>query len=128
MFPHAYRVGVVEGIHGLGSRPVHLGHVHTGRSASARKLNRGLVPPILVAVHHRERDLATRRITRRRRIEQREGAQICEQVTQGKMPLGSYTLLHRQANLSDPDKKILCDWTETTRKSLAASPTTAPSR
>ena len=54
--------------------------------------------------------------------------EICEQVTSGKMPLQTYTLLHPQANLSDPDKKILCDWTETARKSLAANATATPGR
>jgi hypothetical protein len=62
------------------------------------------------------------------RRKDRKLKEICEQVTKGKMPLASYTLLHRQANLSDSDKQVLCTWAEATRKSLAASATTAPGR
>ena len=35
---------------------------------------------------------------------------ICEQVTDGEMPLSSYTPLHAGSKLSDADVKILCDW------------------
>jgi hypothetical protein len=66
------------------------------------------------------------RYTARRK--DRKLKEICEQATQGKMPLASYTLLHPQANLSDRDKKMLCDWTEAERKSLAASAATVPGR
>jgi hypothetical protein len=62
------------------------------------------------------------------RRKDRKLKEICEQVTKGKMPLGTYTFLHPQSNLSDPDKKILCDWTATARKSLAANAPAAPSR
>lgn len=37
---------------------------------------------------------------------------ICEQVQAEEMPLRSYLLIHRKAQLSEEDKKILCDWTE----------------
>lgn len=37
--------------------------------------------------------------------------EICEEVTAGTMPLPSYTWIHRDAVLSDTEKKALCDWT-----------------
>ena len=36
--------------------------------------------------------------------------EICEQVTSGEMPLPSYLWIHRDAPLSESDKKALCDW------------------
>ena len=35
---------------------------------------------------------------------------ICEETRQGSMPVGSYTLLHRDARLSDADVAALCSW------------------
>ena len=57
------------------------------------------------------------RYTARRK--DRKLKEICEQVTSGKMPLETYTLLHPQARLSDLDRKALCDWSETARKNMA---------
>ena len=57
------------------------------------------------------------RYTARRK--DRKLKEICEQVTRGKMPLETYTLLHPQARLSDLDRKALCDWSETARKNMA---------
>lgn len=37
--------------------------------------------------------------------------EICEEVTEGKMPLPSYTWIHREAVLTETEKKALCDWT-----------------
>ena len=37
--------------------------------------------------------------------------EICEEVSEGKMPLPSYTWIHREAVLTDTEKKALCDWT-----------------
>ena len=34
----------------------------------------------------------------------------CKEVKKGRMPLGQYLLLHDEAKLTDPDKKLLCDW------------------
>ncbi len=42
--------------------------------------------------------------------------EICEQVQQGEMPPSPYLLIHRDARLSEPDKKLLCDWTSAERK------------
>lgn len=35
---------------------------------------------------------------------------ICEEVTEGGMPLRSYALVHRDARLSEADVKTVCDW------------------
>lgn len=43
---------------------------------------------------------------------------IGESINDGSMPLSSYTLIHRNANLSAEDKKMIVDWTETTKDSL----------
>jgi hypothetical protein len=36
-------------------------------------------------------------------------------VTQGWMPLSSYTPLHPGSKLSDADKKVICDWSTAER-------------
>ena len=36
--------------------------------------------------------------------------QLCELVTEGWMPLSSYTPLHPSAKLIEEDKKLLCNW------------------
>lgn len=41
--------------------------------------------------------------------------QLCELVTEGWMPLSSYTPLHPAAKLSDEDKKVLCEWASAER-------------
>ena len=45
--------------------------------------------------------------------------QICEQVSSGEMPLPSYLWIHRDARLSEEDKKILCDWADGEKARLA---------
>jgi len=45
--------------------------------------------------------------------------QICDEVSDGMMPLSSYLPMHPQARLSDQDKKTLCDWTEAERARLS---------
>jgi hypothetical protein len=37
---------------------------------------------------------------------------ICEQVSEGEMPMTSYALVHETARLSEDDKEVLCAWTE----------------
>ncbi|MBD0369731.1 MAG: heme-binding domain-containing protein [Pyrinomonadaceae bacterium] len=49
--------------------------------------------------------------------------EICEQVNRDEMPLKSYLVLHPSANLSDADKKAICDWTNQERARLAAQQT-----
>jgi len=45
--------------------------------------------------------------------------QMCDQVTDGAMPLSSYTPLHPGSTLSAEDKKTLCDWTDAERERLS---------
>ncbi len=47
----------------------------------------------------------------RRRAKKLE--EICEQVSSGEMPLPSYLWIHRDAILTETEKKALCDWTKT---------------
>jgi Haem-binding domain len=51
--------------------------------------------------------------------QERKLRQICDEVTDGQMPLSSYLPMHPSARLSEPDKKILCDWTEQERSRLS---------
>jgi hypothetical protein len=44
--------------------------------------------------------------------------EICEQVTSGEMPHNQYLWLHREAQLSAEDKKLLCDWAETEKSKI----------
>ena len=44
--------------------------------------------------------------------------QFCELVTEGWMPLSSYTPLHPNAKLSDEDKKVICEWAAAERARL----------
>ena len=46
---------------------------------------------------------------------------ICAQVRGGTMPLSSYALVHPETKLSPDEVKMICDWTENTRKQLAAT-------
>lgn len=39
-------------------------------------------------------------------------AAVCGDVQSGRMPLRMYTLLHPEANLSEGDKTLLCNWTK----------------
>jgi len=41
--------------------------------------------------------------------------EICEEVTDGTMPIESYTWIHRSAKLSAEDVKTLCDWANAER-------------
>jgi hypothetical protein len=44
--------------------------------------------------------------------------QMCDEVTDGGMPLPSYLPMHPKAKLSEQDKKSLCDWAEAERARL----------
>lgn len=44
--------------------------------------------------------------------------QLCKLITDGWMPLGSYTPLHPDAKLSDEDKKLICDWASKERERI----------
>jgi hypothetical protein len=41
--------------------------------------------------------------------------EICEQVSEGEMPLSSYLWIHRDAALTDADRGLLCDWAKAER-------------
>jgi hypothetical protein len=47
--------------------------------------------------------------------------QICDEVSDGGMPLSTYTPLHPGSKLSPADVKALCDWTEAERARLSAN-------
>jgi hypothetical protein len=44
--------------------------------------------------------------------------EICEQVKTGEMPLPSYTIIHRDAALTQSDIETLCNWTNAERARL----------
>ena len=57
----------------------------------------------------------------------RKLGELCEQVKTGEMPDEKYTLVHRGTSLSADEKTMLCSWTETAKKAIAATPpATAP--
>ena len=45
--------------------------------------------------------------------------QVCDEVTDGAMPLSTYTPLHPGSKLSPEDVKTLCDWTDAERQRLS---------
>lgn len=51
--------------------------------------------------------------------QERKLRQMCDEVTDGEMPLSSYLPLHPAARLSEQDKKTLCDWTDAERDRIA---------
>lgn len=46
---------------------------------------------------------------------------IAGSVKDGSMPLSSYTLMHREARLSDKEKELIIDWALQTKDSLEAA-------
>jgi len=51
--------------------------------------------------------------------QERKLRQMCDEVSDGIMPLSSYLPMHPKARLSEQDKKVLCDWTEEQRERIA---------
>jgi len=47
--------------------------------------------------------------------------EVCEQVTSDAMPHNQYLWIHREALLSQEDKKVLCDWAEAEKAKIAES-------
>ena len=45
---------------------------------------------------------------------------IGESITEGTMPISSYTLMHKNARLTDKQKKLISSWTQIIRDSLMA--------
>lgn len=56
------------------------------------------------------------------RKKKRKLNEICEQVETGEMPYNQYLWLHRDAKLSEDDKKILCDWTTAEKAKINETP------
>ncbi len=52
--------------------------------------------------------------------QQRALSVIANQVQDGEMPLAVYTWLHRDAILSDADRKLIFEWTQSERTRLIA--------
>jgi hypothetical protein len=44
--------------------------------------------------------------------------EVNEMVKEGEMPLSSYTIVHRDAKLSEEEKLILADWAVATMKAI----------
>lgn len=47
--------------------------------------------------------------------------QICDQVSDGGMPLSTYTPLHPGSKVSPADVKVLCDWTNAERARVSGA-------
>lgn len=47
--------------------------------------------------------------------------EICEQIETGLMPYDQYLWIHRDANLSEEDKKVLCDWAGSEKSKIPES-------
>ena len=43
---------------------------------------------------------------------------ICEEITDGEMPLKQYLYIHKDAVLSKEDKDVLCNWAKGESKKL----------
>ena len=48
--------------------------------------------------------------------------EVCEQVTSGAMPHNQYLWMHRDALLSEEEKKNLCDWAATEKAKIEEVP------
>lgn len=46
-------------------------------------------------------------------------AETAEEVEEGHMPLGSYTWIHKEAELTDSQKKLVADWARAASQSLS---------
>ena len=51
---------------------------------------------------------------------------ICKMVTKKEMPLSQYTLIHRDAILTQADRDAICQWTESVDSAAAAAPSATP--
>ena len=55
-----------------------------------------------------------------RRRQYNKMKEIQEQVKEGEMPLGSYTLIHTNARLNDHEKTVLINWAASMQKAMEA--------
>jgi hypothetical protein len=53
----------------------------------------------------------------RRQLNKLEG--IADHIRENEMPLKSYKLMHKEARLSENEKKLLINWTELSAKNLS---------
>ena len=51
---------------------------------------------------------------------------VCEQVEKGDMPLESYLLIHREAQLADEERQQICDWAKSEQAKLGPLPPASP--
>jgi hypothetical protein len=47
--------------------------------------------------------------------------EICDEVTSGEMPLGSYLIMHPSAKLTEADKQLICNWANQELERVRAS-------
>jgi hypothetical protein len=47
---------------------------------------------------------------------------ICEEITEGEMPLKQYLMIHKDAELSQADKDLLCSWAQNELKKFENEP------
>jgi hypothetical protein len=48
-------------------------------------------------------------------------SEICEVVEAGTMPLKSYSIMHRDAKLTDAEKTLLCAWSDSLASEILAA-------
>lgn len=58
--------------------------------------------------------------TRKIAVQNKKFGEIIEMVQEGEMPMSSYTLIHRDAILSDAQQKLLTDWAQSMKDTLKA--------
>lgn len=58
--------------------------------------------------------------TRKVAVQNKKFGEIIEMVQEGEMPMSSYTLIHRDAILSDAQQKLLTDWAQSMKDTLKA--------
>ena len=47
---------------------------------------------------------------------------ICDEISEGEMPLKQYLLIHKDAELSQADKDLLCSWSQNELKKFESTP------
>jgi Tfp pilus assembly protein FimT len=45
---------------------------------------------------------------------------MCEEISNGKMPMPTYLVIHRHAQMSYADTQVLCSWAQASRQDLAS--------
>ncbi len=47
---------------------------------------------------------------------------ICDEISEGEMPLKKYLMIHKDAELSQADKDLLCGWSQNELKKFESAP------